>query len=235
MSGSRALEVSGVSLIVAAAVLSACSCVSMIVDRLRVDEKPFAAEIESAERIRASGEAREFDARVGALRIVSVSENARLGRALGGIEAIRRIEEQSGRSSATDEAIALGFNEARESIVGARPTAAVELEALLAAAASVGAALAAMLFVAVLGRRRIDRRRIAAGIGLDVELGEVDAFADQVLLQWIRRGGHSSVRQQREEDVPAQRTRSEVVAPDTGPPSSPLDELGSSFGPTRRR
>jgi hypothetical protein len=27
----------------------------------------------------------------------------------------------------------------------------------------------------------------------------------------------------------------EVVAPDTGPPSLPLDEFGSSFGPTRRR
>lgn len=231
---SRMFELTAVSLAALAAILSATAAVLMIVDRPGAGGSTALPDIDAVVRIRAQGEAREFDARVGALRIVSSGENHELGRAIAGIEAIRRIEDETGRNAHTEAAMAIGFEEARASVASGE-RASGRLDVALVGGAGLGALAACVLTVAASRRRSNDRRRIATGLGLDAGSEESELFADQVLLEWIRRSagpnGGAPVRENDQVDRP----RLTVVDAERNLAAPPDDGFSSSFGPTRRR
>lgn len=152
-----------------------------------------AKSVEAVTRLRSDGEQREFDARIGALRIVASSENPRLERALVGVEAIRKIEREAGRGAASNEAVALGLEEARRAVEGDGSVSPKTLAALLSAVAAILVMFGTLAMWRLARSNERNRRRVVDAMGLERSVAESATFADEVLLEWVlRRAAGSS-------------------------------------------
>lgn len=235
----RSIERLGLLGLVAAALVTVTSCLIGAAGRVDVESELESARssVEAVARLRTQGEEREFDARIGALRIVAASENRRLERALVGIEAVRRIERESGRGGASDAAIALGLEDARGAVANENGIRPDSLAALLSAIASVFVLLGTLAVWQAMRSNERGRRRIVDGMGLEPAVSQRETFADEVLLEWVRRGVSVSPSGPRIE-VASERGGLTLVEPRDKAESAPPTDLGSAaggFGPTRRR
>ena len=227
----RTLEVAGLSCLAVGLTLSIGACASAVMQARVVSDDEGLASLQSAVRLRDSGQLREFDARIAGLRAYADDGNVRLERALSTVESVRQVEEQFGVTAATAGIVVGGLQDARDALSSPPSRWATANTVWISLTAFIVGAIAA-LQLAVASRRRLRQRRlIVSALGL-VDVDD-DAIADEVALHSIRL---KAQRSGRSESVEGEGKSALRVVESVPAKAAEADPFGNdSFRPTRRR
>lgn len=225
----RTLELGGLSCLAVGLTLSIGASASAVMQARVESDGEGLSSLQSAVRLRDSGQLREFDARIAGLRAYADDGNVRLERALSAVESGRRVEEQFGVTAATDTVVVGGLQDAREALSSPPTRWATANTVWISLTASIVVAMAT-LQLGVASRRRLKQRRfIVSALGLANV--DDDAIADEVALHSIRL---KAQRSGRSEAVEGEGKSALRVVESVPAEAAKVDPFGNdSFRPTR--
>lgn len=227
----RTLEVGGLSCLAVGLTLSIGASASAVMQARVVPDGEGLSSLQSAVRLRDSGQLREFDARIAGLRAYAGDGNGRLERALSTVASVRHVEEQFGVTAATDGIVVGGLQDARDALSSPPSRWATANTVWMSLTASIVVAIAALQLALASRRRLTQRRLIVSALGL-VDVDD-DGIADEVALHSIRL---KAQRSGRSESVEGEGKSALRVVDSVPAEAAAVDPFGNdSFRPTRRR